>query len=732
MRAEPSIRLAATAAAAAVAAFALDLALDPDYPVAFVQVAVMLLGLRLERRFSLGLALLCSLAIVLGHLLTPAATDETAEIAGRTLAVALVWLIAAQSLIQRRSNAAGDGPFPIGDPGRFALPTDPAGPAALSEEARRILRLPPQGPLTGHQILARIHHEDRERAEAVLRQAAEGDRVQFEFRVEGEPIRHVRATGQWMAHPVGDRQQIAGTLMDLTELKRAELALHEQEARLRSILETAPEAIITINDQGIVESFSASAEKLFGYDQDEVIGRNVSMLMPAPYAAEHDGYLERYRTTGERRIIGLGRIVDGLRKDGTVFPMELAVGEVAAGSERMFTGFIRDLTARQRMEQELRQSQKMEAVGQLTGGVAHDFNNLLTVIIGNLEMVQDRIGPEQGKLSTWLDEANQAAESGAQLTARLLAFARRQPLNPHVTDLAELVTRSCELLGRTLGESIEIKTVIDPHPCQAMVDPSQLQNALLNVAINARDAMPGGGRLTIDLTNAQIDEHYAGMQADLPAGRYAVIAVTDTGSGMPPDVRDRAFEPFFTTKPTGAGTGLGLSMVYGFVKQTGGHVQIYSEPGRGTTVRMYLPQIDENRGASARAAKPTVGSFTGRGETVLVVEDDARVRRVTAERLRELGYRVVEAADGPSALDILGTDGTIDLLLTDMVMPGGMNGAELADAARAARPSIHVLLTSGYAEPDLISHGLLDRVRWLRKPHSALDLARTVREVIDG
>ena len=731
--------VATVAVLAALGAFALDVALGPAYPAMFFQVAVMLLGFRLSRvAHLLGLELVCSLAIVLGHLLAPLPADDLAALSGRLLALALVWLVAACRLYtlrrpQRADVPLGEDSFPAGDPGRFTLPAGPSGDAVLSQEARRIFGLPPEGALTGKQVLARVYSDDRKRVEAALSQAAAGlESFHVEFRVEDGPVRHVRAIGQQMADRFGGITRVAGTLVDLTELKRAEFALHEREARLRSILETAPEAIITISDHGIVESFSASAEKLFGYEQSEVIGRNISMLMPSPYQEEHDGYLERYRRTGERRIIGLGRIVDGLRKDGTIFPMELAVGEVAVGPERMFTGFIRDLTARHRMEQELRQSQKMEAVGQLTGGVAHDFNNLLTVIMGNLEMLQGRIGPDQGKLSVWMNEAYEAAESGAQLTARLLAFGRRQPLNPHVTDLAELVKRSAELLARTLGETIEIRTVIDPQPCRALVDPSQLQNALLNVAINARDAMPGGGRLTIELASARIDAHYAGMQSELPAGPYAVIAITDTGVGMSPEVRDRVFEPFFTTKPIGAGTGLGLSMVYGFVKQTGGHVQIYSEPGRGTTVRMYLPQVQEDGRTDSLDESPAAESYLGRGETVLVVEDDARVRRVTAERLLQLGYKVIEAVDGPSALTILNSDGNINLLLSDMVMPGGMNGADLADAAREARPTIRVLLTSGYAEPDMVSRGVLERARWLRKPHSALDLARTVREVIDA
>jgi PAS domain S-box-containing protein len=343
-------------------------------------------------------------------------------------------------------------------------------------------------------------------------------------------------------------------------LKESQRATEMGQAKLQSILETAPEAIITIDEKGIVDSFSASAEKLFGYDSSEVIGRNVSMLMPTPHREQHDQYLNRYLTTGEKRIIGIGRVVEGKRKDGTTFPMELAVGEVVSGGERTFTGFIRDLTARRRMEQDLVQAQKMEAVGQLTGGIAHDFNNLLTVIIGNLEMLEARVASDE-RAANWIKEAFETAQLGAELTGRLLAFARRQPLNPRIVDVAALIAQAAELLRRTLGERVEIRCVSGDKLYRTLVDPGQLENAIINLGINARDAMPDGGILTIEASNADVDADYALMQSDMRQGRYVVVSVTDNGVGMTPEVRERAFEPFFTTKPVGAGTGLGLSMV---------------------------------------------------------------------------------------------------------------------------------------------------------------------------
>ena len=364
--------------------------------------------------------------------------------------------------------------------------------------------------------------------------------------------------------------------------------------------------MIVIDEQGQVTSFSAAAEKLFRYRADEVIGRKIKMLMPEPYRTEYDGYLANYRPTGEAGIIGYGRLVKGLTKDGTVFPMELTVGEAHADGERIFTGFARDLTSSQKMEEELRQSQKMEAIGQLTGGVAHDFNNLLTAIIGNLEMHYPHVTePDQRE---HVQEALDAAQDGAKLAAQLLAFGRRQPLNPKPIDVGPLVSSFKELLQRTLGETIELRILGVGSAQLSVVDSSQLHNALLNLSINARDAMPGGGQLTIETTHARLDADYAQTYPDIRPGGYVLVTVTDTGSGMSEEVRRRAFEPFFTTKPTGAGTGLGLSMVYGFVKQSGGHIQLYSELGRGTSVRVYLPAA----GSTESNAEPR-GAQSARG-----------------------------------------------------------------------------------------------------------------------
>jgi PAS domain S-box-containing protein len=529
--------------------------------------------------------------------------------------------------------------------------------------------------------------------------------------------------------PGGETQYIIRTGLDLTDQAAAETALREREARLRSIIETAPDAIITIDEKGIIETFSPSAERMFGYSAAEAVGQNVSILMPSPHREKHDEYMRRYLRTGERRIIGIGRVVDGQRKDGTIFPMELAVDEVRLKERRLFTGFVRDLTARRRIEEELRQLQKMEAIGQLTGGIAHDFNNLLTVITGNLEMLEPRLVRDDDR--EILQEVLEAAELGAQLTDRLLTFARRRTLNPEPIDLGEMVLGMTDLLRRSLGETVQISTILAHGLWKTLADPGMAENALLNLAINARDAMPNGGTLTIETSNVELDADDVAVHPGARPGQYVMLAVADTGTGMAPEVKQRAFEPFFTTKGTRAGTGLGLSMVYGFVHQSGGHVRLYSELGYGTTVRLYLPRLIDADAGEQPQQQPMADS--GHGETVLVVEDHPQVRRITVRRMEELGYRVLEADSGQAALDMLERDSAVDLLFTDVVMPGGMTGADLARIVRSRWPRIRILFTSGYANPTLISDVDFGRgTLLLQKPYSKADLAHKLREALDG
>jgi PAS domain S-box-containing protein len=392
------------------------------------------------------------------------------------------------------------------------------------------------------------------------------------------------------------------------------------------------------------------------------------------------------------------------------------------------------IAERERAEEALRQSQKMEAVGQLTGGIAHDFNNLLTVITGNVDAARRHIG-EQGEARVLraLGNALVGAERAATLTQRLLAFSRRQPLNPRPIDANKLVNNMSELLHRTLGETIAVETVLAAGLWRVEADPNQLENAILNLAVNARDAMPDGGKLTIETANTHIDRGYAARNAGVSPGQYVAICVSDIGSGMNEDTLARAFEPFFTTKEVGKGTGLGLSMVYGFVKQSGGHLKIYSEETQGTTVRIYLPRLV---GGEAEAeARPAQEIPEGsRDETILVCEDDDDVRAYTVEVLRELGYRVLEAHDGPSALRLLERpEGKVDLLFTDVVLPGGMTGAILAREARALRSDLRILFTTGYARNAIVHHGRLDPgVELITKPFAYADLAARIRDMLDG
>jgi signal transduction histidine kinase/CheY-like chemotaxis protein len=390
----------------------------------------------------------------------------------------------------------------------------------------------------------------------------------------------------------------------------------------------------------------------------------------------------------------------------------------------------REAEERRRAEDALRQSQKMEAVGQLTGGVAHDFNNLLTIILGNLETA-GRLSADGGpELKRCLGAIHRAGERAATLTQRLLAFSRRQPLAPRTVDLNRLVSGMSELLNRTLGEATVIETVLGARLWLTRVDPHELENALLNLVINARDAMQRGGKLTIETANLYLDEDYAATDPEISAGQYVMLAVSDTGTGMSAEVMTRAFEPFFTTKPMGRGSGLGLSMVYGFAHQSGGHVRIYSELGQGTTVKLYLPRWLGEEDQPLPEREVSRGVRAEGQETILVVEDDAEVRAYAARALRELGYRVEEAGNAAAALAILREE-PIDLLFTDIGLPG-MDGRQLADAARLLHPALKVLFTTGYARNAIVHNGTLDAdVDMIPKPFSSEALGRRVRQLLD-
>ncbi len=509
--------------------------------------------------------------------------------------------------------------------------------------------------------------------------------------------------------------------------KRAEETLRASEARLAGILDIAPEAVISVDQDQRIRLFNKGAETIFGCAANEVLGRPLDMLLPARLRNVHGRHVEDFaRSSKTTLIMGERGDVVGLRKDGSEFPAEVSISKLQQGGNTLFTVMLHDVSERKRTEEQLRQAQKMEAVGQLTGGVAHDFNNLLAIIMGNAELLSMKFGEDDPKIQAVI----RAATRGAELTQRLLAFSRKQTLQPQAVDANALVGGMIDLLGRTLGETIEIKTSSALGLWRAKVDPGQLENALLNLAINARDAMPEGGTLVIEAGNASLDEAYPRNYADVTPGDYVSLAVSDSGSGMSPEVLGHALEPFFTTKEVGEGSGLGLSMVYGFAKQSGGHVAIYSEEGHGTTVKLYLPRT----GADAAQASEEAASEAprARGETVLVVEDESEVRAFAEAVLGSLGYQVLAAKDGREGLEILENEPKIDLLLSDVVLPRGMSGPDLAKEAKRRVAELNVLFMSGHAESMDHNHSPLPQdVHLLNKPFRRLELAQMVRASLD-
>jgi PAS domain S-box-containing protein len=491
------------------------------------------------------------------------------------------------------------------------------------------------------------------------------------------------------------------------------------------IFDTSLDLILVVDRRGNFLRVSPSAFAILGYTSDEMAGRSAQDFI---LAEDLEG------TRNDMRLARHGKLKRDfecryVHKDGHPVPLSWTGIWSEPDGQYFFIG--RDMSDRIMLEGQLLQAQKMEAIGQLTGGVAHDFNNILTVIIGMTELLSDALASDK-KLGPIVAAVDEAATRGAQLTQRMLAFARKQPLQAQMIDLNEIVSRSVAMLQRTLGEHIAVKSVFAEGLWPALADTSQVEDAILNLAVNARDAMPNGGRLMIETANAHLDEDYAAHNVEVTPGDYVCVSVTDSGVGMPPEVVERVFEPFFTTKDVGHGTGLGLSMVYGFVKQSRGHVKIYSEPGHGTRITLYLPRALVTERAAEKSAESSTAHLSGR-ETILVVEDSETVRRVAVSMLRGLGYQVREAEDGPNALAILKEPGQVDLLFTDLIMPNGMDGEELLRRAREMRPGLKALFTSGYSEHFLQSRGSADAgIPLIGKPYRTPKLAEAVRGVLDS
>ena len=510
----------------------------------------------------------------------------------------------------------------------------------------------------------------------------------------------------------------------------SEGALRRSEEQLRLMISNVRDyAIFMLDPAGKVASWNQGAALITGHGSEEVLGKHFRQFYPPEElkAGTPDRQIDLAAREGSAEAEGWR-----LRQDGSRFWASSVLSAIRdeQGRLRGFANITRDLTERRAMEERIRQSQRLEAVGQLTGGIAHDFNNMLTVIMSSIGALQRRGAVPDAKESGRLHVMMQAARNAAALTRRLLAFSRQQPLDPKPLDLNQLVAGMSELLRRTLGERIGIETVLAAGLWRTLADSNELESAILNVAINARDATPGQGRLTIETSNVMLDDAYAATRPEVRPGQYAMLAISDSGSGMPPDIVAKVFDPFFTTKPAGQGSGLGLSQVYGFVKQSGGHISIYSEVGHGTTVKLYLPRLP---GSAETPVVPSLPAAAQGGRaTILVVEDHELVRGQTVDMLSELGYCVLAAADGASALEVLEAEPAIDLLFTDVGLPGGMTGRQFAEEARRRRPGVKVLFTTGYARNSIVHQGRLDPgVELILKPFTYADLAARVGLVLN-
>jgi PAS domain S-box-containing protein len=600
----------------------------------------------------------------------------------------------------------------------------------VSPSAMAILGYRPNE-MVGRSAAEFLYHEDLDRTRDEMRAARRGRETRnFACRYVHKDGRAV--TLEWTGVWSEPEQQHFFIGRDVTVLKATEQRLQERSdtlvtinRQLSAILKASPVAIFMIDPDGKVVLWNESAERIFGFTAEEALGR-LPPYLDDDHMPEFWGFVAEAAT--DASATGF-RETKRRRKDGALIDVSVRWARVndEAGQMLGLMCAIADTTERRRLESHLRQAQKMEAVGNLTGGMAHDFNNLLGIIVGNLDLA--RTGALPDGMRELVEDGLRAALRGAELTRRLLAFARRQPLKPERVEINGLVKEILELLSRTLGEAVEIKANLSPEVWPVVIDPAQLEASLANLATNARDAMPTGGRLMIATENRHLDRDYTDQFPDVRPGDYVLIEVSDTGTGIAPDIIGRVFEPFFTTKPQGKGTGLGLSMVFGFVKQSGGHLNVYSELGAGTTFRLYLPRA--LAGATQEAAESRPDIAPSAGETILVVEDNPGMRRVVVRQLQGLGYRVRDVENGPAALEFLAKE-TADLLFSDVVMPGEMDGYELARRVTARWPRIKIVLTSGFPEAKL--NGGFENslhLRLLSKPYRRDDLARLLRDVLD-
>jgi len=502
--------------------------------------------------------------------------------------------------------------------------------------------------------------------------------------------------------------------------------LNKNEKLLSAILESAAQAIISINQAGSIVLVNRRAEELFGYTREELLGSAIELLLPDSLRDAHSHHRDDFFSRPQARPMGIGMDLAARRRDGSQFPVEVSLSFVTVEEGVFGIAFVSDIGLRKRLEEQLTHAQKMEAVGRLAGGVAHDFNNMLTVICGYNRMILDEL-PALDPLRSYADEIQQAADRAAALTNQMLAFSRRQMMQPRIVNVNAVVGQTEKMLRRLIGEDIELILNLHPETGNIKADPNHIEQAIVNLAVNSRDAMPAGGRIIVETGNTHLDENYARTHLGMTPGDFVMIAVTDTGHGMDAATRNRIFEPFFTTKERGKGTGLGLATVYGMVKQTGGDIWVYSEPGRGTTFKLYFPKVSEPVSQS-----PMIEAATQRGtETVLVVEDEKSVRDLTVKLLTQLGYLVLSAASGQEAVKISQDySGEIAVLVTDVVMPN-MSGRQVADTLLRQRTKLRVLYLSGYTENTVVDHGVVEPgVYFLSKPFSREVLGQKIRDIL--
>ncbi len=562
--------------------------------------------------------------------------------------------------------------------------------------------------------------QDEELGIAALREGAHDYIIKGQ--IQGGPLRRI------LRYAVERHKLDSELRAEIKRRTRVQESLQLSEQRYRLLAETAPIGILLTNEQGEFIDANTQALRMFGYKREELIGEAIEILLPERLRCAHQEHRSSYMKEPHTRPLARGIELTARRKDGTEFLVEIALRPLVTNDGVLVSSTVIDITERKKMEEQRRLSQRMEAIGKLSGGVAHDFNNLLAVILGCSDVVLEMLPADHPAIRK-IEMIRKAGASAADLTRQLLAFGRQQMLQPRVLDLKEILEQIQSLLHRLIGENIEFKLSLDPSLGRVKADPGQIEQVLLNLAINARDAMPLGGRLTIEAQNVELDDSYNAEHHVVIPGRYIMLAVEDTGCGMDHDTQSRIFDPFFTTKELGKGTGLGLATVYGIVKQSGGYIWVYSELDKGTLFKVYLPRVEE--AVQPVRQKDLEAPVPPACETILLAEDSGSLREMAREYLESVGYAVLEAASGAEALQKAKEyDGTIHLLLTDVVMPE-MSGPELARQVAALRPDVRVIFTSGYTNDAIARQGVLDpSVAFIQKPYRPKALARKIQEVL--